>query len=202
MSQTIKPFGSPTPTLPVAGGEAEASDHPFSTLSPLTTITTDDQANVAASPIRVQVEGQEESRLPPVAGGEAETSDRPSSTRSVSTPSTTATPELVIEMTLPDEESEIVDMVSPTPPQQVALDSSRPPPVADGAAESKASESPPTTITTPELELPPARTSPLPSASMAPPDETVPSCQDSNLDVFKDDDIDLENLMVASFLHF
>ena len=89
-------------------------------------------------------------------------------------------------------------MVSPTPPpQQVSPDGSRPPPVVGGVAEHKESESPPTTITTPELDLPPARTSPLPSTSTAPPDENVPSSQVSNLDMFKDDDIDLEDLMVA-----
>ena len=56
-------------------------------------------------------------------------------------------------------------------------------------------------ITTPELDLPPARTSPLPSTSMAPPDEIVPSSQVSNLDMFKDDDIDFEDLMVAECSH-
>ena len=63
-------------------------------------------------------------------------------------------PELVIDMTLPDEDtSDSVDMVSPTPPpQQVSPDGSRPPPVA-GVAEPKESESPPTTITTPELSV-------------------------------------------------
>ena len=97
------------------------------------------------SPIPTDVEGQEGSRPPPVAGGEAETSDRPSSTRSVSTPSTTTTPECVIDMTLPDEDtSYIVDMVSPTPPHQVPPDGSRPPPVVGGVADpKKESESPP-----------------------------------------------------------
>ena len=66
-----------------------------------------------------------------------------------------------------------------------------------GVADPKESESPPTTITTPELDLPVARTSPLPSTSTAPPDETVPSSQLSNLDMFKDDDNDFEDRMVA-----
>ena len=162
VSQTIMPFGSPTPTdvegqeessppPPVAGGEAETSDHPFRTLSPSTTITTHDQANVTASPVHVQVEGQEESRPTPVAGCEAETSDHPSSTRSVSIPSTTTMPELVIDLTLPDPDtSDSVDTVSHTPPpQQVTSHSSRPPPVAGGASEPKENESTPTTITTP-----------------------------------------------------
>ena len=70
-----------------------------------------------------------------------------------------------------------------------------------GVADPKESESPPTTITTPELDLPPARTLPLPSTSMSPPDETVPSSQVSNLGMFKDDDIDLEDLMVAECSH-
>ena len=87
VSQTIMPFGSPTPS---------------------------------------DVEGQEGSRPPPVAGGEAETTDRPSSTRSVSTPSITTTPELGIDMTRPDQDTS--DSVEP-----------------------KESESPPYTITIPEL---------------------------------------------------
>ena len=134
----------------MAGGEAETSDRPFSTLLPSTTITTEDQANVAASPKRVQVEGQEERKPPLGEGDEAETS-----TRSVSTPSTTTTPELVIDMTLNDQDtSDRVDMVSPTPPpQQLSCHSSRPPPVAGGVAEPKECESPPTTITTPEVSV-------------------------------------------------
>ena len=101
-------------------------------------------------------------------------------------------------MNVPDEDTTDMDMVSPTPPpQQVSPDGSRPPPVAGGAAEPKESESPPTTITTPELDLPAARTLPLPSTSTTLPDEPVPSSQVSNLDMFKDDDIDLEDLMVA-----
>ena len=83
----------------------------------------------------------------------------------------------------------------------VAPDGSRPPPVVGGVANPKETESPPTTITTPELDLPPARTSRLPSTSTAPPDETVPSSQVSNLDMFKDDDLDLEDLMVADCSH-
>ena len=79
----------------------------------------------------------------------------------------------------------------------VSPDGSRPPPVVGGVADPKEIESPPTTITTPELDLPAARTSPFPSTSMAPPDETVPSSQVNNLDMFKDDGIDLEDLMVA-----
>ena len=63
------------------------------------------------------------------------------------------------------------------------------------------SESPPTTITTPELDLPAARTSPLPSTTTAHPDQTVPSSQVSNFDMFKDDDIDLEDLMLAECSH-
>ena len=208
------PFGSPTPKEDVEGQKGSERPSSTTTTTPELVINmnvpdedTRDSVDMACPtpPRQVSPDG---SGPPPVVGGAADPKKE-----SESPPTSITTPELSVVVSpdgsrpppvvggaadpKKDSESPPTSITTPELSVVVTPDGSRLPPVLGGVADPKESESPPTTITTPELDLPAARTSPLPSTSTTPPDEIVHSSQVNNLDMFKDDEIDFEDLMVA-----